>query len=99
MTNNTLKKYAQRLRLSGLLSTLELRLKEAEASRLPYPQFLEIVFQDELNVREQRTMPGVRKRPTSVRSVPWIISTLLSTPPSIARTSTNWRRSFYSPAA
>lgn len=45
MTNNTLKKYAQRLRLSGLLSTLELRLKEAEASRLPYQKFLEIVFQ------------------------------------------------------
>jgi len=53
MTNNTLKRYAHTLRLSGLLSTLELRLKEAEASRLPYHQFLEIVFQDELNVREQ----------------------------------------------
>jgi DNA replication protein DnaC len=61
MTNNTLKKYAQRLRLSGLLSTLELRLKEAEASRLPYPQFLEIVFQDELNVREQRTIARRQK--------------------------------------
>ena len=45
-----------RLRLSGLLSTLELPLKEAEANRLPYAQFLEIVFQDELNVREQRTI-------------------------------------------
>ena len=56
MTNNTLKQYAHTLRLSGLLSTLELRLKEAEASRLPYAQFLEIVFQDEINVREQRTI-------------------------------------------
>lgn len=54
--NNTLKQYAHTLRLSGLLSTLELRLKEAEASRLPYAQFLEIVFQDEINVREQRTI-------------------------------------------
>jgi hypothetical protein len=56
MMNNTLKQYAHTLRLSGLLSTLELRLKEAEASRLPYAQFLEIVFQDEINVREQRTI-------------------------------------------
>ena len=61
MTNNTLKKYAQRLRLSGLLSTLELRLNEAEANRLPYHQFLEIVFQDELNVREQRTIARRQK--------------------------------------
>jgi DNA replication protein DnaC len=56
MTNNTLKQYAHTLRLSGLLSTLELRLKEAEANRLPYHQFLEIVFQDEINVRQQRTI-------------------------------------------
>ena len=61
MTNNNLKKYAQRLRLSGLLSTLELRLNEAEANRLPYHQFLEIVFQDELNVREQRTIARRQK--------------------------------------
>jgi DNA replication protein DnaC len=56
MTNNTLKQYAHALRLSGLLNTLELRLREAEANRLPYHQFLEIVFQDEINVREQRTI-------------------------------------------
>ena len=56
MTNNTLKQYAHTLRLSGLLSTLELRLQEAESNRLPYGQFLEIVFQDEINVRQQRTI-------------------------------------------
>ena len=61
MTNNTLKKYAHRLRLSGLLSTLELRLKEAEANRLPYHQFLELVFQDEINVRDQRTIARRQK--------------------------------------
>jgi DNA replication protein DnaC len=33
-----------------------LRLREAEANRLPYHQFLEIVFQDEINVRQQRTI-------------------------------------------
>jgi len=51
---NTLKQYARNLRLSGLLSSLEVRLQEAEANRLPFAQFLELVFQDELNVREQR---------------------------------------------
>ena len=61
MTNNTLKQYAHTLRLSGLLSTLELRLKEAESNRLPYHQFLEIVFQDEINVCQQRTIARRRK--------------------------------------
>src|SRR3979490_238319 len=56
MTSNTLKQYANTLRLSGLLSSLELRLQEAEANRLPYGQFLELVFQDEINVRQQRTI-------------------------------------------
>ena len=31
-----------------------MRLQEAEANRLPYSQFLELVFQDEINVRNQR---------------------------------------------
>ena len=52
--NNTLKKHAHSLRLSGLLESLELRLQEAEANRLPYAQFLELLFQDEMNVRHQR---------------------------------------------
>jgi len=53
---HTLKAHARSLRLSGLLDSLELRLQEAEANRLPYSQFLELVFQDEINVREQRTI-------------------------------------------
>jgi DNA replication protein DnaC len=53
---NTLKQHAHNLRLSGLLISLELRLQEAEANRLPYAQFLELVFQDEINVRNQRTI-------------------------------------------
>jgi DNA replication protein DnaC len=52
--NNTLKEHAHSLRLSGLLQSLELRLQEAEANRLPYAQFLELLFQDEINVRHQR---------------------------------------------
>jgi DNA replication protein DnaC len=52
--NNTLKQHAHTLRLSGLLQSLELRLQEAEANHLPYAQFLELLFQDEINVRHQR---------------------------------------------
>lgn len=53
---NTLKQHAQKLRLSGLLNSLELRLQEAEANRLPYAEFLELLFQDEINVRHQRLL-------------------------------------------
>ncbi len=56
MTNNNLKQYAHTLRLSGLLSSLPLRLQEAESNRLPYSEFLELVLQDEINVRHQRTI-------------------------------------------
>jgi len=58
---NTLKQYARDLRLSGLLSSLEMRLQEAEANRLPHAQFLELVLQDELNVRQQRMIVRRRK--------------------------------------
>ena len=52
--NQTIKRHAQQLRLSGLLESLELRLQEAESNRLPYSQFLELVLQDEIHVRHQR---------------------------------------------
>jgi DNA replication protein DnaC len=52
--NHTLIQSARKLRLSGLLSSLEVRLSEAQSHQLPYAQFLELVFQDELNVRQQR---------------------------------------------
>lgn len=52
--NQNLVQYARKLRLSGLLSSLELRLQEALTHQLPHEQFLELVFQDELNVRQQR---------------------------------------------
>ena len=56
MMTNTLKQHLQKLHLSGLLSSLELRLQEAEANRLPYAQFLELLLQDEINVRHQRML-------------------------------------------
>jgi DNA replication protein DnaC len=44
----------KKLRLSGLAETLEIRLHEATANRLTYAEFLELVFQDELLVRQDR---------------------------------------------
>src|SRR6266852_6569596 len=44
----------KQLRLSGLAGTLSLRLQEAAANRLSHEEFLEILLQDELNVRQQR---------------------------------------------
>ena len=38
-----------------------MRLQEAEANRLPYAQFLELLFQDEVNVRHQRLLARRRK--------------------------------------
>lgn len=52
--NRPLAQYARQLRLSGLLTSLELRLQEARTHQLPHEQFLELVFQDEINVRQQR---------------------------------------------
>src|SRR5947209_12298783 len=46
----------RQLRLSGLMQTLEVRLREAAASRLGHAEFLELIFQDELNVRHQRML-------------------------------------------
>ena len=45
----------------ALLNSLELRLQEAEANRLPYAQFLELLLQDEINVRDQRMLARRRK--------------------------------------
>jgi DNA replication protein DnaC len=52
--NPNLIQSARKLRLSGLLSSLELRLSEAQSHQLPHAQFLELILQDELNVRQQR---------------------------------------------
>ena len=52
--NNSLLQSARQLRLSGLLCTLEMRLQEAASHQLPHEQFLELILQDELNVRSER---------------------------------------------
>ncbi|MCH9002056.1 MAG: hypothetical protein IIC02_05730, partial [Planctomycetes bacterium] len=42
------------LRLSGLAQTLEVRLQEAAGNGLNHLEFLELVLQDELTVRDDR---------------------------------------------
>ena len=46
----------RQLRLSGLAQTLPVRLQEATAARLGHGEFLELILQDELNVRHQRML-------------------------------------------
>jgi len=46
----------KQLRLSGLAQTLPVRLQEAAANRLSHGEFLELILQDELNVRQQRLL-------------------------------------------
>jgi len=46
----------RQLRLSGLLQSLDLRLQEAATHRLGHAEFLELILQDELNVRRQRQL-------------------------------------------
>ena len=53
---NQLEQSLRQLRLSGLLLSLPVRLQEALASRLGHAEFLELILQDELNVRHQRQL-------------------------------------------
>jgi len=46
----------KKLRLSGLASSLEIRIQEALGNQLSYDQFLELLLQDELLIREERLM-------------------------------------------
>jgi DNA replication protein DnaC len=54
--NNTLCEAARKLRLSGLLSSLEIRLQEAMSHSLSHAEFLELVLQDELAIRNDRRL-------------------------------------------
>jgi DNA replication protein DnaC len=46
----------KRLRLSGLISTLEVRLQEAAGNSLDHAEFLELIVSDELAVRADRAV-------------------------------------------
>ena len=52
--NNTLKKHAHSLRLSGYLKAWSCVCRRLKPIGCPMLQFLELLFQDEMNVRHQR---------------------------------------------
>lgn len=54
MTDPHLQHTLRKLRLGGLATSLDLRLREARGNHLDHLEFLELLLQDELNVREQR---------------------------------------------
>lgn len=56
MNPSTLESTLRQLRLSGLAQSLSVRLQEAAANRLSHGEFLELILQDELNVRHQRLL-------------------------------------------
>lgn len=51
---DTLQAILRQLRLSGLAETLDVRLQEAAGHQLSHAEFLELILQDELLVRDQR---------------------------------------------
>lgn len=54
--NDSLRTALVRLRLSGLAQSLEVRLQEAAGHQLGHIEFLELILQDELLIRNQRLM-------------------------------------------
>ncbi len=52
--NEALAVAIKKLRLSGMLQVLEVRLQEAVGNSLSHAQFLELILQDELDIRKQR---------------------------------------------
>ena len=65
---SSLQQALRQLRLSGLLSSLEVRLQEAAGNRLEHAEFLELILQDELAVRASRQVER-RVRAASFREV------------------------------
>ena len=52
--NDTLQTTLRKLRLSGLARSLDVRLQEAQGNQLGHLEFLELILQDELHIRQQR---------------------------------------------
>ncbi len=52
--NDRLLSVLKRLRLSGLAQSLDIRLQEAAGHQLSHAEFLELILQDELHVRDER---------------------------------------------
>ena len=52
--NNRILESLQSLRLSGMAKSLDLRLQEARGHTLTHEEFLEMILQDEMHVRQER---------------------------------------------
>lgn len=59
--NTPLADNLKKLRLSGMIANLDLRLQEALANQLDYAQFLELLVHDELSVRDDRKIARMLK--------------------------------------
>jgi len=59
--NDLLRSSLKKLRLSGLLESLEVRLLEASSHGLNHVEFLELILQDELAVRSNRQLERMVK--------------------------------------
>jgi len=62
--NEALRKRLRQLRLSGLAQALDVRLQEAAGHGLSHLEFLELILQDEVNVRQQRLLVRRQKLAT-----------------------------------
>jgi hypothetical protein len=54
--NDALHNALKKLRLSGLIQSLDVRLHEAQSHQLNHAEFLELVLQDELALRSDRLL-------------------------------------------
>jgi len=76
MNTATLDFTLKELRLSGLGQSLPARLQEAAANQLTHAEFLELILQDELNIRHQRqlgrrTQAAAFRHPKSLEDFDW----------------------------
>jgi DNA replication protein DnaC len=54
--NDALLKTLKKLKLSGLAHSLDIRLHEAQSHQLTHAEFLELLLQDEVHIRDQRQL-------------------------------------------
>jgi DNA replication protein DnaC len=82
--NDRLQSALRKLRLSGLATSLDVRLQEAASHKLNYMEFLELILQDELLVRGERLI-GRRVKAAQFRDMKTLDEFDWSFNPSIPR--------------
>lgn len=82
--NESLQNALRKLRLSGLAKSLEVRLQEAAGNHLNHIEFLELILQDELAVRNERLI-GRRVKAATFRELKALDEFDFSFNPSIRR--------------